>query len=86
MLGYRQISLPSPRRREALIRQTEALGLKCVSVLVDPNAVLSDNLQIGDASFLNAGVIVGAVAKIGSGVLINRAAFSAKTCRGRLCA
>lgn len=62
-----------PRRREALCQQAEALGLKRAPALVDPTSVLPHNIRIGDASFINAGVVSGGVTMIGAGVLINRA-------------
>ena len=71
----------SPRRREELIRQAEALGLRRAPALIDPHAVLPENIAIGDATFINAGVVIGAVTMIGSGVLVNRAASIGHHCR-----
>lgn len=69
-----------PKRREALCARAEALGLQKAPALVDPSAVLPQNIRIGDGSFVNAGVVSGAVTMIGAGVLINRAASLGHHC------
>lgn len=61
-------------RRRQLFAQAEALGLKPAPALIDPHAVLARSARIGEASFINAGVVIGALSLIGRGVLVNRAA------------
>lgn len=64
----------APIRRGALIAQAEALGLIKAEPLIDPTAVLPRAVRIGAGSFINAGVVIGALSMFGEGVLINRAA------------
>lgn len=64
----------TPSRRTELIIQAQKLGLVLSPPLIDPNAIIARSVRIGDGSFINAGVVIGAVSIIGSGVLVNRAA------------
>lgn len=64
----------APRRRQALVEQAIALALVPAPALVDPSAILPRSLAIGVGSFVNAGVVVGALSIIGDNVLVNRAA------------
>ena len=64
----------SPERRAALMAQALWLGLVPAPALIDPSAVLARSVRVGDGSFVNAGVVIGAVSLIGTGVLINRSA------------
>lgn len=64
----------APPRRQALIAQAEALGLARAPAVIDPTAILPRSARVGDASYINAGVVVGALAIIGDGVFVNRAA------------
>lgn len=61
-----------PGTRRGYFERAEALGMAPADPLVDPNAIIARNVRIGDASFLNAAAVVGAVSMIGDGVLINR--------------
>jgi sugar O-acyltransferase (sialic acid O-acetyltransferase NeuD family) len=63
-----------PARRRALFEQAFGLGLARAPALIDPTAILPRSVRIGDGSFVNAGVVIGAMSMIGEGVLINRAA------------
>lgn len=64
----------TPKRRAELWRMAEAAGLEPAEALIDPTAVTARSVRVGEGSFLNAGVIVGAVTMIGRNVLVNRAA------------
>ncbi|MFO1255984.1 MAG: acetyltransferase [Sphingomonadaceae bacterium] len=64
----------APLRRAELIAQAEALGLAKAPALIDPSAVLPRAIRIGAGSFINAGVVIGAMSMLGEGVLVNRAA------------
>jgi len=64
----------APMRRAELIAQAEAMGLAKAQALVDPTAVLPRSIRIGAGSYINAGVVIGAMSMLGEGVLVNRAA------------
>lgn len=63
-----------PQRRAQLIAQAEALGLVKAEALVDPTAILPRAIRIGAGSYINAGVVIGALSMLGEAVLVNRAA------------
>ena len=64
----------APVRRAELIAQAMAMGLAKAEALVDPTAILPRSIRIGVGSFINAGVVIGAMALLGEGVLVNRSA------------
>jgi sugar O-acyltransferase (sialic acid O-acetyltransferase NeuD family) len=64
----------SPLRRRELAGLAEEAGLAMSPALIDPTAILARSVRVGRGSFVNAGVIIGAVSLIGSNVLVNRAA------------
>lgn len=64
----------SPGRRQALCEQACALGLVPAPGVIDPTAIVPRSLRIGHGSFVNAGVVIGALSIIGNNVLVNRAA------------
>jgi len=63
----------SPLRRVELAGMAAGLGLVMAPALVDPTAILARSARIGAGSFVNAGVVIGAVTMVGRNVLINRA-------------
>ncbi|UOG91265.1 MAG: acetyltransferase [Candidatus Thiothrix sulfatifontis] len=74
IIGKRFIACAfTPSRRAALIAQAQQLGFVLDDPLIDPSAILARSVRIGEGSFINAGVVVGAVSMIGNGVLVNRA-------------
>jgi hypothetical protein len=74
IIGKRFIACAfTPSRRAELIAQAQKLGLVLDSPLIDPSAILARSVRIGEGSFINAGVVIGAVSLIGNGVLVNRA-------------
>ena len=67
---YRPIVLagqPPPRVAEAI-----GLGFAIAPALVDPTAIVASSAQLGDGSYLNAGVVIGAAARLGRHVIVNR--------------
>lgn len=64
----------TPSRRAELIALAQQLGLILNAPLIDPNSIIARSVRIGEGSFINAGVVIGAVSIIGNGVLVNRAA------------
>jgi hypothetical protein len=64
----------SPVRRSELAALAQSIGLKRSEALVDPTAILARSVRIGPGSFVNAGVVIGAVSLIGGNVLVNRSA------------
>lgn len=43
------------------------------TTLIDPNAILASDVEIGEGSYINAGCVIGSGTKIGRHVTINRA-------------
>mgnify|MGYP001043415927 FL=1 len=64
----------SPGRRAELIALATRLGLSAAPALMDPSAMLARTVRVGAGSFINAGVVIGAVSLIGEGVVVNRSA------------
>lgn len=63
----------SAQRRGELISQAQGLGLTLADAIIDPTAILPRSLRVGAGSFINAGVVIGAMSFIGEAALINRA-------------
>lgn len=63
-----------PERRRELHDEALKRGLVLAPAVIDPSAVLSPSARVGDGSFVNAGVVVGALSFIGACCLINRSA------------
>lgn len=64
----------SPTRRAELVQLATDAGYTLAEALIDPTAILPPRMQIGDGSFINAGVVVGGGASFGSCVFVNRSA------------
>jgi sugar O-acyltransferase (sialic acid O-acetyltransferase NeuD family) len=64
----------SPKRRGELIELALSLGLRKAKAVIDPTAIIPRSLRVGACSYINAGVVIGALSMIGEGVFINRAA------------
>lgn len=62
----------APKRREELLLDAQENGFDLADALIDPTAILARSVRMGEASFVNAGAVIGAVSMIGMGVLINR--------------
>jgi hypothetical protein len=64
----------NPARRAALATMAEGAGLHPAEALVDPSAVVARSVRVGEGSFVNAGVVIGAAGVVGDHVVVNRAA------------
>jgi sugar O-acyltransferase (sialic acid O-acetyltransferase NeuD family) len=64
----------SPANRRVAVREAVELGFDSPRSLVDPTAIVADDLEMGGGSFVNAGVIVGAATSFGAHVVVNRGA------------
>jgi sugar O-acyltransferase (sialic acid O-acetyltransferase NeuD family) len=64
----------APMRRAELIAHGISMGLAKAEPLIDPTAVLPRSVRIGAGTFINAGVVIGAMTMLGEGVLVNRSA------------
>jgi len=64
----------TPANRAVAVREAHALGFEFPRHLVDPTAIVADDLDIGGGSFVNAGVVIGAAASFGAHVVVNRSA------------
>jgi sugar O-acyltransferase (sialic acid O-acetyltransferase NeuD family) len=64
----------APQRRGELIALALSLGLRKAKAIIDPTAIIPRSLRVGAGSYINAGVVIGAMSMIGEGVLVNRAA------------
>ena len=63
-----------PPRREELTALGLSRGLELAEVLSHPSAITAGSVKIGEGSFINAGVVIGAASLLGRGVLVNRSA------------
>ena len=62
----------TPANRRLAVREATDLGFRFPSALIDPTAIVADDLAIGGGSFINAGVVVGACTTLGAHVIVNR--------------
>lgn len=70
----------APDRRKFYYDWALKMGLTPAEPLIDPFAVVASSVRIGDASYINAGAVVGALSMSGEGVLINRNASVGHHC------
>jgi len=61
-----------PKRRGELAAMADEAGLVPAEALVDPTAIIASSTRIGNGSFINAGVVIGAAGVFGEHVLVNR--------------
>lgn len=64
------VAIGNPGVRSRLQEQLEQLG-KYIPVLVHPNAVVADDVQLGAGTVVVAGAVINPGAKIGKGCIIN---------------
>ncbi len=64
----------SPANRMIAVREAAQLGFAFPRSLIDPTAIVADDLAVGGGSYVNAGVIVGAATMFGAHVVVNRGA------------
>jgi sugar O-acyltransferase (sialic acid O-acetyltransferase NeuD family) len=64
----------TPGHRHAVMAEVRARGLSTFPALLDPSAVISSSVEVGDAVLVNAGVVVGANSRLGFGTSVNRSA------------
>jgi acetyltransferase-like isoleucine patch superfamily enzyme len=62
-----------PIRRVELGDIAVGLGLIMAEALIDPTVIFASSFRIDKGSFVNAGVVIGAMSFIGKSVLVNRA-------------
>lgn len=77
--GFIACAFSSVRRAE-LAGIAADLGLSMAKALIDPHAVLAPTVRVGNGSFLNAGVVIGALTAVGKNVLVNRTASIGHHC------
>ncbi|MEP4806413.1 MAG: acetyltransferase [Hyphomicrobiales bacterium] len=70
----------NPRRREELSKRAIKIGLSLSPAVIDPSAIVARSSQIGELSYLNAGVVIGGATVVGSNVLINRSTSAGHHC------
>lgn len=64
------VAIGDPKIRQNVMEQLHAAG-KNTPVLVHPNAVVGENVEIGEGTILVAGAVVNPSVKIGKGCIIN---------------
>lgn len=69
-----------PARRKFYHDEAIAMGLSAAEPLIDPHAAVASSARIGDASFINAGAVIGALSFLGEAVLVNRNASVGHHC------
>ncbi len=64
----------TPANRRVAVEEATRGGFRFPSSLVDPTAILADDVEMGGGCFINAGAIVGACTRFGGQVVVNRGA------------
>jgi len=67
------VPLFTPVNRRRAVGEATGRGFAIAAALVDPTAIVASSSQLGDASYLNAGVVIGAAARLGRHAIVNRA-------------
>ena len=68
------LPLFSPANRRRAHDHAVTLGARAFPFLIDPTSILPRRIEIADGSYINAGCVVGAAARIGRFAFINRGA------------
>ena len=68
------IPLLTPGFRLRLVEEARARGFTSFPTVVDPTAVVARSAALGEGTVVNAGVVIGAAAKLGRFVHVNRSA------------
>ena len=68
------VPLFSPANRRQAAREAMGRGFAIAPALVDPTAIVATSTSLGNGCYLNAGVVIGAAARLGEHVIVNRAA------------
>jgi sugar O-acyltransferase (sialic acid O-acetyltransferase NeuD family) len=64
----------TPTNRRVAVAEALSLGMRPAPALVDPTAILSHSVELGDGCYVNAGAILGAATRLGHYVIVNRGA------------
>lgn len=70
----------TPANRRTAVAEALALGLLPVPGLADPTAILAASATLSEGVFVGAGCIIGALARLGPHVLVNRGASIGHHC------
>ena len=64
------VAIGNPTVRERFLKDLEGAG-KCIPVLIHPNAVVAETVQIGKGTVIMAGAVVNPGAVLGKGCIVN---------------
>ena len=64
----------TPGHRKYAVDQARILGAEHFDPLIDPTAILPSSLEISEGVYINCGVIIGGVSRLGAYVFVNRGA------------
>jgi len=65
--------------RQRIFKELVSIGFS-FPIIIDPSAIISDNVQIGEGSFIGKGVIINSETKIGKMTIINSGAIVEHEC------
>lgn len=68
------VALPlfTPANRATALEEAQALGARRFPPLLDPTAILPDDLAVAEGVYLNAGTVLGAASRLGRFAFVNR--------------
>jgi sugar O-acyltransferase (sialic acid O-acetyltransferase NeuD family) len=66
------IPLFTPHNRNNATREATTRGFTIAPALIDPTAILASSTEVGIGSYVNAGTVIGAAARVAEHVIINR--------------